>query len=85
LIWLFRNEKNEFDDLFPKIRLEEFKNLPIPKDYKSFKNLGKIVNKILNQKRQNPEVDISILEANIDKIVYKLFGLTEEEIQIIEN
>ena len=85
LIWLFRNEKNEFDDLFPKIRLEEFKNLPIPKDYNSYKNLGKIVNEILDQKRQNPEVDVSIQEANIDKLVYKLFDLTEEEIQIIEN
>jgi hypothetical protein len=85
LIWLFRNEKNEFDDLFPKIRLEEFKNLPIPKDFNSYKNLSKIVGKILEQKRQNPEVDISILEANIDKLVYKLYGLTGEEIRIVES
>jgi adenine-specific DNA-methyltransferase len=84
LIWLFRNEKNEFDDLFPKIRLEEFKNLPIPKDFNSYKNLSEIVDEILEQKRQNPEIDISILEANIDKLVYKLFGLTEEEIRIVE-
>ena len=84
LIWLFKNEKNEFDDLFPKIRLEEFKNLPIPKDYNSYKKLGKIVNEILDQKRQNPEVDVSILEANIDKLVFELYGLTKEEIRIVE-
>jgi hypothetical protein len=84
LIWLFRNEKNEFDDLFPKIRLEEFKNLPISKDFNSCKNLSKIIDEILKQKRQNPEVDISILEANIDKLVYKLYGLTEKEIGIVE-
>ena len=27
--WIFRNENNEFDELFPKIKAKEFKSLPI--------------------------------------------------------
>lgn len=29
IFWIFRNENNEFDDLFPKIKSSEIKNLPI--------------------------------------------------------
>jgi REP element-mobilizing transposase RayT/tRNA1(Val) A37 N6-methylase TrmN6 len=44
----------------------------------------RIVDKILEIKRQNPKADTRELERKIDEIVYKLYGLTEEEIQIIE-
>lgn len=44
-----------------------------------------LVNEILEQKRENPKADTSALEAEIDKMVYKLYDLTEEEIAIIEN
>ncbi len=33
---------------------------------------------------QNPQADTSALENEIDEMVYKLYGLTEEEIGIIE-
>jgi type I restriction-modification system DNA methylase subunit len=29
MFWFFRNENNEFDELFPKIKAKEFKSLPI--------------------------------------------------------
>ncbi len=29
MFWYFRNENNEFDELFPKIKAKEFKSLPI--------------------------------------------------------
>ena len=35
-------------------------------------------------KNENPEADASELEAEIDKLVYELYGLTEEEIEIVE-
>jgi len=43
-----------------------------------------LVDQILSAKNQNPEVDTSELEREIDKLVYKLYGLTEEEIKLIE-
>ena len=42
------------------------------------------VNQILALKKANPEADTSKLESEIDQMVYKLYELTEEEIQIIE-
>ena len=35
-------------------------------------------------KKENPSADTSALEKKIDEIVYKLYGLTEEEIAIVE-
>jgi adenine-specific DNA-methyltransferase len=43
-----------------------------------------LVDKILELKSKNPETDISDLEAKIDQMVYRLYGLTEEEIKTVE-
>lgn len=43
-----------------------------------------LVDQILTLKRENPEADTSALEREIDELVYKLYGLTEEEILIVE-
>ena len=42
------------------------------------------VDKIITIKKQDPGADTSILESEIDQMVYQLYGLTEEEIEIIE-
>jgi hypothetical protein len=42
------------------------------------------VNEILSLKKQNPTADTTRLEAQIDQLVYALYGLTEEEIGIVE-
>lgn len=38
-----------------------------------------------NSKNQNPKSDTTEIEYEIDKLVYELYGLTDEEIAIIEN
>ncbi len=43
-----------------------------------------IVNSIIELKKQNPSADTSALESEIDRLVYRLYGLTEEEIEIVE-
>lgn len=43
-----------------------------------------IVDQILTVKQSDPTTDTSALEAEIDKMVYELYGLTEEEIKIVE-
>ncbi|HPA27471.1 MAG TPA: Eco57I restriction-modification methylase domain-containing protein [Acidobacteriota bacterium] len=47
-------------------------------------NMTQVVNKILLAKHSNPEEDTSDLESQIDQMVYKLYGLTDEEIEIVE-
>ena len=45
----------------------------------------KIVDKILAAKKTNPKADTSDLEKEIDEKVYELYGLTQEEREIVEN
>jgi hypothetical protein len=44
-----------------------------------------LVNQIIETKKQDPISDTSILEAEIDQLVYEIYGLTEAEIGIVEN
>lgn len=43
-----------------------------------------IHNGILAAKQANPQADTSPLEREIDMLVYRLYGLTEDEIRIVE-
>ncbi|TAL79460.1 MAG: type II restriction endonuclease, partial [Bacteroidetes bacterium] len=73
-------------DDFRQTTLTELRELPIPlinSDMHS--NIIKTVDKILHIKKLNPESDTSSLESKIDLIVYDLYGLTKEEIKIVEN
>ena len=42
------------------------------------------VREILRAKQANPTADTSALETEIDRLVYQLYGLTDEEIAVIE-
>lgn len=66
----------------PKILVKEVRSLPIPKNYDS--KIETLVKKIIEVKQENPEADTSKLEAEIDRLVYELYGLSEEEIEIVE-
>ena len=43
-----------------------------------------LVTQILQTKKSDPAADTSALELEIDQLVYELYGLTEEEIRIVE-
>ena len=43
-----------------------------------------LVGRILSAKKSNPQADTTALEAEIDSLVYDLYGLTEDEIAIVE-
>ena len=43
------------------------------------------VDQILSLKKDNPAADTSDLEREIDLMVYELYGLSKEEIEIVEN
>jgi len=78
--------KNNFSDkrkTFPKIKGSYLELIPIPKIYEN-KILKTFVNKILAAKKQNPDADTTALEKEIDRLVYELYGLTEEEIAVVE-
>ena len=43
-----------------------------------------LVDQILAAKKQNPSADTTRWEREIDTLVYKLYDLTDEEIQVVE-
>ena len=70
---------------FPQIVMGNLVRLPIAKTTpESEKSILGLVTKILDQKKQNPDADVSALEAAINAEVYKLYRLTDAEIAIIE-
>ena len=67
------------------IKAEYVKQLRIPSiSEKQQKPIIALVDKILAAKKQDPSADTSVLEAQIDGLVYALYGLTAEEIAVVE-
>jgi adenine-specific DNA-methyltransferase len=48
------------------------------------KKIQSCVDQILSMKKRNLETDTSAIEHKIDQMVYQLYGLTEDEIKIVE-
>ena len=48
------------------------------------KEIALKVESILNAKAKNKQVDVSSTESEIDRLVYNLYGLSEDEIKIVE-
>ncbi len=81
-----------FNDDFPELlgdtcELQKrcFEKIPVKKISESEqKPFEKIVDEIIEAKKQGATADTSKLECKIDKLVYQLYGLTDEEIRIVE-
>ena len=59
--------------------------LPIPKISTARQQpFIKLMDHILSAKATNPAADISALEAKIDRLVYQLYGLTDQEIATVQ-
>ncbi len=83
MFWYFQNVFNEFDSLFPKIKAQEVKSLPVSIHLERNQSIESLVTRILDAKRADPGADTAALEAEIDQLVYGLYGLTEEEIAVV--
>jgi hypothetical protein len=59
--------------------------IPIPKISRAEQQpIESLVAQILAAKQANPAAAVNRLEAEIDALVYRLYGLTEEEIAVVE-
>ena len=67
------------------ITVSGIKQTPIPQATTSqVQEMIELVDKILEAKRSDPSADTSALEREIDRLVYGLYGLTEEEVKVVE-
>jgi type II restriction/modification system DNA methylase subunit YeeA len=78
-----------FRSILPKLRGDfyepsyvYFKEFPIIE--KEDEEVSRLVKECLDRKKQNPSADTTDLENQIDQLVYELYGLTEDEIRIVE-
>jgi len=81
--FLFSSEEN-----YTYASKENMKNIPLPpitsENQHIISQIEMLVDRILDAKKENPKADTSHWEQEIDQLVYKLYGLTEVEIKIIE-
>lgn len=70
---------------FPKILVQDIKDFPLPvvSDFARL-TIDRIVEDILNTKKNTPSANISALEQQIDLMVYRLYGLTYNEVLIVD-
>ncbi|WP_076498121.1 class I SAM-dependent DNA methyltransferase [Belliella pelovolcani] len=62
-----------------------FSQIPIATGNESIREqITELVNTILSNKKEAPSLNTTYLESQIDQLVYELYGLTEEEIRIVE-
>ena len=85
LNYFFQSFKEEEGRAFAQVKTVDIKNLPFLVVSKEVEvSLSSIVSQILFIKENSPTADTTTLESQIDQLVYELYGLTEEEIEIVE-
>lgn len=68
-----------------RINHKQISKIPVPNaNEEMLKKLSEVVKKVVEAKKKDPYTDTSILEFQIDQMVYELYGLTEDEIAIVE-
>ncbi|WMN06897.1 TaqI-like C-terminal specificity domain-containing protein [Marivirga arenosa] len=81
--WLKKHYDNKAT--FPKIKKAPIESIPIAEPAsQSIEVISDLVEKIFEIKKQDATAETTYLEQEIDKMVYELYGLTEEEIKIVE-
>lgn len=70
---------------FPKILVSDVKTFPLPNiDEETRIVIDEKVSRILSAKQSDPSTDTTALEGEIDFMVYKLYGLTYDELLVVD-
>ena len=83
VLWLFDKLLAKLQNGYYEPSAIFIKDFPIPVTNEP-QPIESLVNKILAIKDKKPNADVSELEHQIDHMVYELFGLTPEEIAVME-
>ena len=83
--WYFRQIGVERDAGYFEYKPMFIKRLPIPKiSAVKQRPLARLTERILTAKAADPSADTRADEAQIDRLIYTLYGLTEDEIEAVE-
>ena len=83
LSWLYTKISSQIRGNFVRYIAQYVSQLPIVAGSQT-NQIERMVDQILATKEKNPNADVTVLEREIDQMVYQLYGLTEEEVKIVE-
>ncbi len=70
---------------FPQFKVNELAEFPLPRGRERRQaEIIRLVGEAMSARRSDPGADICAIDREIDRIVYSLYGLTPEEIAIVE-
>ena len=82
--YIYKNKFKSTKTVFSEIQARSVGELPIKECSKYKVGIVTIVDRILAAKKANPLTDTSELEQEIDRLVYELYGLTYDEVLIVD-
>lgn len=72
--------------VFPQVKLTYLRQLPFCQCEKEKQEpIIRYVTEIMEIKSKNPLADTSVLESKIDQLIYELYGLSSDEVKLIED
>lgn len=85
MVFYYQGISQEKGRILAQVKPQRIRSLPINMGtVQQRKQITNLVNRIMLAKHDNSAIDTSVLEQEIDQIVYSLYGLTPEEIAIVE-
>ena len=85
LFWFYNKISTQIRGGFVRFIAQYVSQIPIPDKTRHAKPIEGLVRQILELKAGDPAADVTGLEREIDDCVYKLYGLTREEIGIVKD
>lgn len=81
----YKEVSQENGRVLAQVKPIRIKNIPMPNiDNQSIRPIMKIVDRIIEAKSINPTIDTTVDEQKIDRLVYNLYGLTYDEVKIVD-
>jgi endonuclease III len=85
LKFYYREISQEGGRVLAEVKPQRVRSLPIPSvTPNEQKPVERLVDQILSARQKDVTVDISALERELDELVYLLYGLSAEEIKLVE-
>ncbi len=81
--WFYSHISSKVRGGYLRAFTDYVKQIPIPA-VAGVEAVGVVVDEILEMKSVDPSADVSSLEGEIDELVYRLYGLTKDEVAIVE-
>jgi hypothetical protein len=84
--WCLRQICTDLQNGYLQAHNENLSEIPIPAaPTEKQKPVERLVERILSAKQRDAGADVSTLEREIDRLIYQLYDLTPEEIEIVEH